>query len=323
MWISLADGRYECMSVYVVTGGAGFIGSHLVDHLVGQGEEVRVLDDFSSGKPENIRHNLEKIKLIEGSVADLQTVRKAMEGADYVLHHAAIASVINSVEDPISSHNANLTGALNVLVAARDAGARRVVLASSSAVYGDLPGLPKTEDMPTDCLSPYALTKLSGEQYCRMFTRLYGMETVALRYFNVFGPRQDPNSQYAAVIPKFLTRMLEGIPPTIFGDGLQSRDFTFVSNIVAANMLACHKPGIAGEALNIACGESFNLLDLVSGLNAALGSSIEPVFEPARPGEVKHSVAGIDKARSLLGFTPSIRFSDGLEKLVAWFKDSR
>ncbi len=311
------------MSVYVVTGGAGFIGSHLVDHLVDRGEDVRVLDDFSSGKIENIRRHLDKISLIEGSVADPETVRKATEGADYVLHHAAIASVINSIEDPLSSNDVNLTGTLNVLIAARDAGVRRVVLATSAAVYGDLPGLPKTEGMPTDCLSPYALTKLAGEEYCRMFTRLYGLETVALRYFNVFGPRQDPNSQYAAVIPRFLTRMLNGTPPTIFGDGLQSRDFTYVSNNVDANMLACRTPGIAGEVFNIACGESFNLLDLVAGLNDVLGTSIEPVFEPARSGELKHSVAGIDKARKRLGFPPSIGFREGLEKLAASFKDGQ
>ncbi len=311
------------MSVYLVTGGAGFIGSHLVDHLVEQGEEVRVLDDFSTGKIDNIRHNLDKIHLAEGSVAHLDTVRKAMDGADYVLHHAAIASVINSVEDPVSSHEANLTGTLNVLIAARDAGVRRVVLASSSAAYGDLPGLPKTEDMPTDCLSPYALTKLAGEEYCRMFTRLYGLETVALRYFNVFGPRQDPNSQYAAVIPKFLTRMLDGKPPIIFGDGLQSRDFTYVFNNVAANMLACSTPGIAGEVINIACGESFSLLDLVACLNDVLGTSMDPVFEAARPGEVKHSVAGIEKARTVMGFAPSVGFREGLERLVAWFRNQR
>jgi len=311
------------MSVYLVTGGAGFIGSHLVDHLVGQGEEVRVLDDFSSGKAENLRRNLDKINLIEGNVADLGTVRKATEGADYVLHHAAIASVISSIDDPLSSHDANLTGTLNVLIAARDAGVRRAVLATSAAVYGDLPGLPKTEEMPTDCLSPYALHKLAGEEYCRLFTRLYRLETVALRYFNVFGPRQDPNSQYAAVIPKFLTRMLAGTPPTIFGDGLQSRDFTYVSNNVTANMLACRTPGIAGKVFNIACGESFNLLDLVAGLNDVLGTAIEPVFEPARSGEVKHSVAGIDKARTRLGFSPSIGFREGLEKLAAWFKEKQ
>ena len=311
------------MSVYLVTGGAGFIGSHLADHLVGQGEEVRVLDDFSSGKAENLRHNRDKINLIEGNVADLGTVRMATEGADYVLHHAAIASVIRSIDDPLSAHDANLTGTLNVLIAARDAGVRRVVLATSAAVYGDLPGLPKTEEMPTDCLSPYALHKLAGEEYCRLFTRLYRLETVALRYFNVFGPRQDPNSQYAAVIPKFLTRMLAGTPPTIFGDGLQSRDFTYVSNNVTANMLACRTPGIAGKVFNIACGESFNLLDLVAGLNDVLGTAIEPVFEPARSGEVKHSVAGIDKARTRLGFSPSIGFREGLEKLAAWFKEKQ
>ena len=309
------------MSVYLVTGGAGFIGSHLVDHLVSQGEEVRVLDDFSTGKLDNIRRNMGVIGLTEGSVADLDTVRKATDGVDYVLHHAAIASVISSIEDPASTHDATLTGTLNVLIAARDAGVRRVILASSSAVYGDLPGLPKTEEMPTECLSPYALSKLAGEEYCRMFANLYSLETVALRYFNVFGPRQDPQSQYAAVIPKFLTRMLAGKPQTIFGDGLQSRDFTYVSNNVAANMLACHTPDIAGQVFNIACGESYNLLDLVAGLNEVLGTSIEPVFEPSRAGEVKHSAAGIEKARGTLGFAPSVGFREGLARLAAWFKE--
>lgn len=308
------------MSVYLVTGGAGFIGSHLVDYLVGQGDEVRVLDDFSTGKLDNIRRNMGVIGLTEGSVADLDTVRKAMDGADYVLHHAAIASVISSIEDPASTHDATLTGTLNVLIAARDAGVRRVVLASSSAVYGDLPGLPKTEEMPTECLSPYALSKLTGEEYCRMFANLYSLETVALRYFNVFGPRQDPESQYAAVIPKFLTRMMAGKPPTIFGDGLQSRDFTYVSNNVSANMLACHTPGISGQVFNIACGESYNLLDLVAGLNEVLGTRIEPAFEPPRAGEVKHSAAGIEKARDTLRFVPSVGFREGLARLADWFK---
>jgi len=227
------------------------------------------------------------------------------------------------VEDPIRSNEANITGTLNVLVAARDSGVKRVVYASSSSVYGDIPTLPKAEDMPAAPLSPYAVTKLTSEHYCRVFTRLYGLDTVSLRYFNVFGPRQDPTSQYAAVIPKFLTLILEGKSPIIYGDGLQSRDFTYVSNNVIANVLACHVPSVGGEVFNIACGESFTLLDLVSGLNRILGTSVEPIFDPPSPGDVKHSLADIQKARSSLGFSPCVGFYEGLDKLVAWFKNSR
>ena len=311
------------MAVYLVTGGAGFIGSHIVDRLVELGEDVRVLDNFATGKMVNIEHNLGKIELIRGSVVDMDTVRRAAEGVDFVLHHAAIPSVPRSVDDPIASNEANITGTLNILVAARDSGVKRVVYASSSAVYGDTPSLPKIEDMPTDPLSPYALTKLTGEYYCRMFTKLYGLETVSLRYFNVFGARQDPTSQYAAVIPKFLSLMLEDRQPVINGDGLQSRDFTYVANNVAANLLACTQPGVGGEVLNIACGESFTLLKLVDRLNGIVGKSIEPVFGPPQPGDVRHSLADIGKARELLGFSPTVTFQEGLEKLAAWSRDGK
>ncbi len=308
------------MSRYLVTGGAGFIGSHLVDHLVKQGEQVRVLDDLSTGRIENIEHNLGAIDFIKGSIVDLDTVRSAVHGIDYVLHHAAIASVPKSVNDPIASNEVNVNGTLNTLVAARDAGVKRLVFASSSSVYGDSPSMPKAEDMPTSPISPYAANKLAGEHYCRMFTTLYGFETVCLRYFNVFGPRQDPNSEYAAVIPKFLTMLMRHEQPLIHGDGLQSRDFTYVENNVHANILACVSPGIAGEVFNIACGESASLLELVAGLNEALGVSIDPVFGPPMCGDVKHSLAAIEKAKRLLDYSPSINFEDGLFKMVDWFK---
>ena len=309
------------MSLYLVTGGAGFIGSHIVDKLVEMGEGVRVLDNFATGKIENIRHNLEKIELIRGSLVDLETVRQAVKGVDYVLHQGAIPSVPRSVSDPIGSNEANITGTLNVLVAARDARVKRVVYASSSSVYGDTPTLPKLEDMPTNPLSPYALTKLAGEYYCRMFYTLYGLGTVSLRYFNVFGPRQDPTSQYSAVIPKFLSLMLEDSQPAINGDGLQSRDFTYVANNVSANLLSCVKPNVAGETLNIACGQSYTLLDLVGSLNNIMGKSIEPVFGPPQPGDIKHSLADIKKAEALLGFKPTVGFGEGLERTAAWFAE--
>jgi len=308
------------MGTYLVTGGAGFIGSHIVDQLVELGESVRVLDDFTTGKIENIEHNLDKIHLIRGSVADIDTVRPAVEGADFVLHHAALVSVPRSIDDPVACNEANITGTLNILMAARDARVKRVVYASSASIYGDSPALPKVEYMPTNPLSPYALTKLAGEYYCRMFTKLYGLETVSLRYFNVFGPRQDPTSMYAACIPRFLSLMADDKQPVIYGDGLQSRDFTFVSNAVSANLLACHQPGIGGEVFNIACGQSHTLLDIVDLLNRTLGKSANPTFEPARPADVKHSLADIQKAGSLLGFSPEVGLGEGLEKLASWHR---
>jgi len=305
------------MSKFLVTGGAGFIGSHIVDFLVGQGETVRVLDDLSSGKGQNIEHNLGKIEFVQGSIVDLPTVRRCVEGVDFVLHQAAIPSVPRSIDNPIASNEAGVTGTLNVLVAARDAKVKRFVYASSSSVYGDTPTLPKVETMPCNPLSPYALTKYTAETYCRLFAQLYGLETICLRYFNVFGPRQDPNSAYSAVIPKFLSVMRNGERPIVHGDGLQSRDFTYVENNVRANILACHAPNVGGQVFNVGCGESFTLLDLVEMLNRVLGTSIAPDFGPSRAGDVKHSLAGIEKAKELLGFSPSVGFLEGIKRLAA------
>ncbi|MCX6376660.1 MAG: SDR family oxidoreductase [Armatimonadetes bacterium] len=311
------------MSKYLVTGGAGFIGSHIVDRLVQDGHEVRVLDNLATGKMANIEHNLDKIDFMEESLTEFDSVKRAVEGVDYVLHQGAIPSVPRSVADPIGSNHAGITGTLNLLVAARDAGVKRVVYASSSSVYGNSPTLPKHEKMETNPLSPYALTKLAGEHYLRIFHDLYGLETVSLRYFNVFGPRQDPTNQYAAVIPKFITLIVRGERPTIYGDGLQSRDFTYVSNNVDANLLACTAPGIAGEVYNIACGERYSLLDLVGAINRILGTSVQPILEDERPGDVKHSHAEISKARERMGFEPTVSFTEGLERLVRWTLDSQ
>jgi len=310
-----------CMR-YLVTGGAGFIGSNLVEELVRRGERVRVLDNFSTGKRENIAPWLERIELIAGDVCDLGTVRRAMEGVDYVLHQAALSSVPRSIDDPIRTHHCNATGTLNVLIAARDAGVRRLVYASSSSVYGDSPTLPKQEDMPTDTFSPYAVSKLAGEHYCRVFYRVYGLETVCLRYFNVFGPRQDPTSQYAAVIPKFVTAMLSGRRPVVYGDGRQSRDFTYVTNVVEGNLLACRAEGVAGEVFNIACGQSFTVLELVEELGRVLGMEVRPEFAPPQPGDIKHSLAAIEKAREGLGYIPGVLFVEGLRHTVMFFRRS-
>jgi UDP-glucose 4-epimerase len=310
------------MPHYLVTGGAGFIGSNLVERLVAQGERVRVLDNFSTGTYANLSPWLDRIELIAGDIRDPETVCRAMAGVAYVLHQAALPSVPRSVADPMASHEANVTGTLNVLMAARHAGVNRVVYASSSSVYGNSPELPKREEMPTNPLSPYAVSKLAGENYCRAFYQVYGLETVCLRYFNVFGPRQDPNSQYAAVIPKFVTAMLDGGQPVIYGDGTQSRDFTYVDNVVAANLLACRAPagGVAGEAFNVACGERTTLLELVAGLERALGKEATPEFAPPRPGDVKHSLAAIDRARERLGYRPRVSFERGLAHTVAFFQ---
>jgi len=311
------------VSKFLVTGGAGFIGSHIVDRLVADGEDVRVIDNLSTGKLANMEHNLDKIDFRQESLTDLSVVRNVVDGVDYIIHQAAIPSVPRSVADPIASNDAGINATLNLLVAAKDAGVKRVVYASSSSVYGNSPTLPKHEKMGTNPLSPYALTKLAGEHYLRIFTELYGLETVSLRYFNVFGPRQDPGSQYAAVIPKFITLIARGERPVIYGDGQQSRDFTYVSNNVNANLLACTAPGVAGHVFNIACGERFSLLDLVEAINRILGTSIEPILEDERPGDVKHSLADISKAREAMGFEPIITFTEGLERLVRWTVESQ
>ena len=310
------------MSKYLVTGAAGFIGSNIVEELVNRGQEVRALDNLSTGRISNLEPFMPKIELVRGDVTDPETVAAAMAGIDYVLHQAALPSVPRSVEEPFASHEANATGTLNVLIAARDARVKRVVYASSSSAYGNSPALPKQEDMPTSPLSPYAVNKLAGEHYCRVFTLVYGLPTVALRYFNVFGPRQDPTSQYAAVIPAFIKAMLAGKQPVIYGDGQQSRDFTYVSNVVSANLLACERDEASGSAINIACGERITLLDLVSEINRHLGTSIEPRFEPERQGDVKHSLADITRAKELLGYRTVVPFGEGLGKTIEYLRSA-
>jgi nucleoside-diphosphate-sugar epimerase len=309
------------MTHYLVTGGAGFVGSNIVEELVRRGEAVSVLDNFSTGKRENIAPWLGRIELIAGDIRDLETVRRAMVGVDYVLHQAALPSVPRSIADPVTTHEVNATGTLHVLVAARDADVKRVVYASSSSVYGDSPELPKREDLPTRPLSPYAVAKLAGEHYCLAFTRVYGFETVRLRYFNVFGPRQDPASQYAAVIPKFIAAILDGRQPVIYGDGTQSRDFTYVENVVQANLLACCAERVAGEVFNVACGECFTLLDMLKKLERLLEQTAQPQFDPPRPGDIKHSLAAIEKAHSYLDYVPLIRFEEGLQRTAVFFRE--
>lgn len=304
----------------VVTGGAGFIGSNIVDRLVAEDNEVVVIDNLLTSKANNLKDVMSRIKFVNGDIQDLDLLAREFEGIDYVLHQAALASVPRSIENPIASNQNNIDGTLNVLVAARDAGVKRVVYAASSSAYGNTPTLPKHEGMAPDPLSPYAITKLVGEQYCKVFYDIYGMETVALRYFNVFGPRQDPNSQYAAVIPKFITAMLNDERPVIFGDGEQSRDFTYVQNNVDANLLACTAANAAGRMFNIACGERITLNQLVEVLSDILGKDIEPLYEEERAGDVKHSLADITLARDVLDYEPEYGFREGLVKTVEWFK---
>jgi nucleoside-diphosphate-sugar epimerase len=316
--------RKSLMALYLVTGGGGFIGSHIVDEL-GRGERVRVLDNFSTGKWENLQTALAQsqeasLEVIKGDICDLDSVHQAMKGVDYVLHQAALPSVPRSIAEPITSHHVNATGTLNVLLAARDAGVKRMVYASSSSIYGDTPVLPKREDMPPRPMSPYAVSKLTGENYCRAFTRVYGLPTVSLRYFNVFGPRQDPASPYAAVIPKFITAMRCGESPTIFGDGLQSRDFTYVANVVQANLLACVCQDGIGEAFNVGCGQRYTLLDLVAQLNAILGTRIAPRLADARPGDVRHSLADIAALEKAAGYRVVASWQTGLEETVNWYR---
>jgi nucleoside-diphosphate-sugar epimerase len=304
------------MSLYLVTGGAGFIGSNIVEELLRRGESVRVLDNFSTGKRENILPFLDRIELIEGDIRSFHIVRESVENVDYILHQGALPSVPRSIKDPITTNEVNVGGTLNVLFAAKDAGVKRLVYASSSSIYGDSPALPKREDMPPNPISPYAVSKLAGEKYCQVFSRSYGLATVCLRYFNVFGPRQDPNSEYSAVIPKFIAMMKEGSSPVIYGDGKQSRDFTYVSNVVEANLLACTAHDGVGEVFSIACGERHSLIDLVDNLNRALGTDVKPVFSEPRRGDIKHSLADIQKARDGLGYKVITDFMSGLELTV-------
>jgi nucleoside-diphosphate-sugar epimerase len=308
------------MTTYLVTGGAGFIGSNIVEELVQRGKRVRVLDNFSTGKKENIAPFLKDAELIEGDLRHLDTVRRAAEGVDYILHQGAVPSVPRSIDNPLDTDESNVRGTLNLLIAARDTGVKRVVYASSSSVYGDNPTLPKTEEMKPAPLSPYAVSKLAGEHYCQVFYHVYGLETVALRYFNVFGPRQDPASQYAAVIPKFVTAMLKGEQPVIYGDGEQSRDFSYVTNVVQANFLAATTPGVGGQVFNIACNQRHDLLGLVATINRILNTDIAPIHTEPRVGDVRHSLADIAKAREMLGYQIEVEFEEGLRRAIEWFR---
>ena len=313
------------MPEYLVTGGAGFIGSNIVETLLAEGKSVRVLDNFSTGKRDNVAPFLDRIELIEGDLRRDDDVRRAVDGVRYVLHQGAIPSVPRSVDDPVATNEANVTGTLNLLVAARDAGVKRLVFASSSSVYGDTPELPKHEAMPPVPLSPYAASKLIGEHYCRLFTELYGFETVSLRYFNVFGPRQDPASTYAAVVPKFIDSLQRRTPPDVHGDGLQTRDFTFVADTVRANLLACEAPAEAvGRTFNVACHQQITILDLFRTIRDLVGTGgIEPNHTPPRPGDVRHSFADISRAAELLGYRPTWSLRDGLAKTVEAFGPAR
>lgn len=307
------------MAHYLVTGGCGFIGSHLVEVLVSKGERVRVFDDCSTGKAKNIAQVSDQVKFIHEDLRNLDAVRKAVAEVDYVLHQGARPSVARSVADPILSNNININGTLNVLVASRDAGVKRVVYAASSSAYGNIPTLPKSEDLSPQPASPYAITKYVGECYSRVFTQIYGLETVALRYFNIFGPRQDPTSQYSAVIPKFIQAYLHGSAPTIEGDGEQSRDFTYVANAVHANLLACQAEGIAGEVFNVGCGEQTSINQLAAIIGEMMEADGKPIHVPPRPGDVRHSRAGVDKAKHLLAYTPQINLKTGLRETIDWF----
>jgi nucleoside-diphosphate-sugar epimerase len=307
------------MASYLVTGGAGFIGSHLSEELVRRGERVRVVDNLVTGKRKNLAH-LPAVEFLEGDLADLEVARRAVAGMDYVLHQAAIPSVPRSVSDPVTSNRANIDATLNVLVAARDAGIRRVVYAGSSSAYGDTPTLPKHEGMPTNPLSPYALQKLVGEQYLAMFTKLYGLDTVTTRYFNVFGPRQDPSSPYSGVISLFISALVDGRRPTIYGDGEQTRDFTYVANVVDGVLRACHAPGIGGEMMNVATGGRISLNRLFSTLCDLVGRRLEPVYAAPRAGDVRDSQADIGKAKRLTGYEPTVDLRDGLERTLAWYR---
>jgi len=305
------------MSAYLVTGGAGFIGSHLAEELVRRGHTVRVADNLSTGKRQNLAH-LPDVEFVEGDLADMAVAARVVQGMDYVLHQAAIPSVPRSVKDPITSNRANVDSTLNVLVAARDAGVRRLVFAGSSSEYGDTPTLPKTEDMPSSPLSPYALQKVMGTEYCRMFTRLYGFETVVIRYFNVFGPRQDPGSPYSGVISLFATALIEGRQPTIYGDGGQTRDFTYVANVVDGVLRACTAPEAAGEAINVACGTRISLNELLRVMNAVVGTSVQAIYAEPRAGDVRDSQADITKAKQLLGYVPIVGLEEGLRHTLDW-----
>ncbi len=304
---------------YLVTGGAGFIGSHIATALVERGNKVSVLDNLSTGRRENLEHLGDQVTLHEGCLLDRDVVEQALDGVEVVYHQAALASVPRSVKEPLATNAACVTGTVNLLDAAREAGVRRVVYAGSSSAYGDQPNMSKREtDLPSP-LSPYAAAKLAGELYCQSFTATYGLETVVIRYFNVFGPRQDPNSEYSAVIPIFVTKMVKGERPTIYGDGKQSRDFTYIDNVVQGNLAAADAPDAVGKSINVACGSQTTLLSLVAAINQVLGTDIKPIFDEARAGDVRESLADITAARAMLGYEPEIDFDEGLRRSIEYY----
>jgi UDP-glucose 4-epimerase len=304
--------------LYLVTGGAGFIGSNVAEALVRRGDRVRVLDDFSTGRRENLA-SLSGVDVVEGDLRDPVAVRRAVAGVDGVFHQAALRSVPRSVDDPLSSNEVNVTGTLVLLLACREARVRRLVYASSSSVYGDDPTLPKVETLPTQPISPYAVSKLAAEHYCQTFARLYGLETVSLRYFNVFGPRQNPESKYSAVIPRFLAQALAGEPLEVHGDGEQSRDFTYIDNVVRGNLLAMETPGVSGEVFNIACGTRHSLLAIADAIADFLDRKLPRAHVASRPGDVRHTLADIAKAERLLGYRPLVDFATGMRRTCEYF----
>jgi nucleoside-diphosphate-sugar epimerase len=310
------------MEKFLVTGGAGFIGSNICRKLVSQGCFVRVVDNLLTGKKTNLSAILDKIEFIEADMGDPKVARSAMKDIDVVLHQGALPSVPRSVDDPAATHRHCVDATFTLLLAARDASVKRFVYASSSSAYGDTPTLPKVETMLPSPLSPYAAAKLVGEYYCSVFSGVFRLQTISLRYFNVFGPHQDPTSQYAAAIPAFVTAILKGTPPTIYGDGEQSRDFTYVDNVVEANLLAARAKQTKGEVLNIACGEAITVNEIIKMINQIVGKNIKPKYEPARKGDVKHSLADISAAKKLIGYKPIVTFQEGLQKAIGWYRDN-
>jgi len=310
------------MDRFLVTGGAGFIGANICKELVSQGCFVRVVDNLLTGKKANLSPFIDKIEFVEADIGDDQVARSAVEGIDYVLHQAALPSVPRSVEDPAATHKHCIDATFTLLDAARKAGVKRFVYAASSSAYGDTPTMPKVETMLPRPLSPYAVAKLVGEYYCSVFYNVFGLETISLRYFNVFGPYQDPASQYAAAIPAFVTAILKDESPTVFGDGQQSRDFTYVANVVEANILAARAEHTRGEVVNIACGEAVTVNQVIAMINELLGKDIKPVYAPPRPGDVKHSLADISKAEELIGYRPKISFREGLQLAIDWYREN-
>ena len=308
---------------YLVTGGAGFIGSNIVEELIQRKHQVRVLDNFATGRRQNIIPFLNKIELIEGDLRSYHIVREAVDGVDFVLHQGALPSVPRSINDPITTNEVNVTGTLNILNAANDAGVKRVVFASSSSIYGDSERLPKQEDMMPNPLSPYAVSKLAGEKYHQVFSKIYNLHTTCLRYFNVFGPRQDPTSQYSAVIPKFITAIAQDRQPVIYGDGLQSRDFTFVTNVIQANLLATEVDSPSGMVFNCACHERIDLNLLVESINKIMNKKIAPVYSDPRPGDVKHSFADIERISKFLNYKPGVLFEAGLKRTIEWYTSKK